>query len=91
MRDQLTETVLSVVASVKHLPQERISLESSLEDLGFDSLDKVTMLFDLEKQCQISIPDEAVGSIRIVRDIVEGVAKLTAAASLDSATPDVQP
>ena len=78
MSDPFAEKVLSTLASVKHIPRERISLESSLQELGFDSLDKITMLFEIEKQFQISIPDEATGTLRTVRDVVEGIAVLVA-------------
>ena len=82
------EKVLSAVASVKHIPRERISLESSLEELGFDSLDKIVMLFELEKQFQVSISDDAVRSVRSVSDVVEGAAKLVANTPFPSVTPE---
>ena len=88
MADPFAEKVLSALASVKHIPRERISLESTLEELGFDSLDKIVMLFELEKQFQISISDDAVRSVRSVRDVVEGAAKLGANAPLPSGAPE---
>ena len=88
MADPFAEKVLSALASVKHIPRERISLESTLEELGFDSLDKIVMLFELEKQFQISISDDAVRSVRSVRDVVEGAAKLVANAPLPSGAPE---
>jgi len=84
--DLLTEKVLSAVASVKHIQREQISADSALQELGFDSLDTTVLLFELEKQFQISIPDEAVRSVRTVRDVVDGVAKLMVSASPDSVT-----
>ena len=86
--DESTEKVLSTVASVRHISRERVSLESSLEELEFDSLDRVTLLFELEKAFQISISDDEARSIRNVRDVVEGVAKVVAGAALDSAAPE---
>ena len=38
MPEDLAEKVISILASVKHIPREKITLESSLADLGFDSL-----------------------------------------------------
>lgn len=83
--DESAEKVVSAITSVKHIPRESISLESSLEGLGFDSLDTITLLFELEKQFNISVPDDEVRSIRTVRDVVEGVARLVANASIDPA------
>jgi acyl carrier protein len=81
--DPFVETVLSTVASVKHMARERITLESSLQDLGFDSLDAIVLTFELEKQFNISIPDDKVRSVRSVRDIVEEVARLAGNGALD--------
>ena len=43
---------------------------------------------ELEKAFQISISHDEARSIRNVRDVVEGVAKLVAGAALDSAAPE---
>jgi acyl carrier protein len=81
MSDELEEKVLSVIATSKRIPRERVSLDSSLEDLGMDSLDQLNLLFALESDFNISIPDEEAKSIRNVREMVEGVRKLVADAS----------
>ena len=87
--DSCTQKVLSALAAVKHVPAEGISVDSSLDDLQLDSLDKVTLLFELEKQFDISIPDEQLRSIRSVRDVVDGVARLSGQTL--SAEPAAQP
>ncbi len=79
------EKVLATLASVKHIPLERITLDRPLQELGFDSLDTISVLFELESAFNIAIPDEEAGSIRTAQDIVEGVRKLLARAPLDSA------
>jgi acyl carrier protein len=80
--DPFADKVLSAVASVKHIPRERVSPESSLQELGFDSLDATVLMFELEKQFQVTIPDDGVRSVRTVADIVEEVRKLAESASL---------
>jgi acyl carrier protein len=84
MSDPLVETVVSALAEVKHVPPERITLETTLADLGMDSLDTVTMLFELETRLQISIPDEAAKSVRTVRDVVDGIRGLAASPAAQS-------
>lgn len=79
MADPITEKVLATLAAVKRIPREQVTLDSSFEALGLDSLDTLNILFDLENEFQISIPDEDARSIRSVRDIVDGVKKLMAA------------
>jgi acyl carrier protein len=91
MPDEVAEKVIATLASVKRISAEKISLETNLQDLGIDSLDVFTLLFELENAFKISIPDDDVRSIRTVSDIVDGVKKILAAAppdaSLGSATP----
>ncbi|MGD0964060.1 MAG: acyl carrier protein [Candidatus Acidiferrales bacterium] len=90
MPDAVAEKVIATLASVKRIPAEKITLETNLQELGIDSLDVFTLLFELENAFKISIPDDDVRSIRSVNDIVEGVKKILAApsgTSLDSATP----
>ena len=79
MPDELAEKVIGILASVKHIPREKISLQSSLVDLGFDSLDTISMLFELENAFQINIPDESARTIRYVSEIVDGIRALQAA------------
>ena len=80
MPDDLTEKVITILSTVKHIPRERINPESSLADLGFDSLDTISMLFELETAFNVSIPDESARSIRYVHEIVDGIRALQAAA-----------
>ena len=91
MSDPVAEKIFRTLASVKRIPVEQISLDSSLQNLGIDSLDTFTLLFELENEFQISIPDEEAKSIQSVKDIVTGVKRLlagaAAAGSLDSAAP----
>jgi acyl carrier protein len=91
MSDAVAEKVISTLASVKRIPAEKITLETNLQDLGIDSLDVFTLLFELENAFKISIPDDDVRSLRTVNDVVDGIKKLLAAAppdsSLGSATP----
>jgi acyl carrier protein len=91
MSDAVAEKVISTLASVKRIPADTITLETSLQDLGIDSLDVFTLLFELENAFKISIPDDDVRSLRTVNDVVDGIKKILAAAppdtSLGSATP----
>jgi acyl carrier protein len=87
MTDTVAEKVIELLASVKHIPAASLSPDSMLADLGFDSLDTITVLFELESKFHISIPDEEARAIRSVRDVVEGVRKLIMASSAASPAP----
>jgi acyl carrier protein len=91
MSDAVAEKVITTLASVKRIPADKITLATNLQDLGIDSLDVFTLLFELENAFKISIPDDDVRSIRTVNDIVDGIKKILAAAppdpSLGTASP----
>jgi acyl carrier protein len=72
MDQQLSERVVSVIARTQKIPHETIRLDSSLEELGIDSFDGVNILFALEDEFDIRIPDEA-KELKTIRDIVENM------------------
>ncbi|HEY2572857.1 MAG TPA: acyl carrier protein [Verrucomicrobiaceae bacterium] len=80
MADEVAEKVIATLASVKRIPVEGIKPDTNLQELGIDSLDVFTLLFELENAFKISIPDDDVRSIRTVNDVVSGIKKLLAAA-----------
>ena len=56
---------------------EALHLDSRFEELGFDSLDSIKIVFALEESFDVNIPDEAVreiSSIRMVVDRLQGLA-----------------
>jgi acyl carrier protein len=88
MPDQVTEKVLAVIAEIKRLPKDSVSLDSSFQALGIDSLDGMNILFELENEFDINIPDEQARSIQSVREMVEGVKKLLASSPASTPSPE---
>jgi acyl carrier protein len=78
MDDALTAKVIAEIAAVKKVPVESITIDSTFEQLAMDSLDAMNLLFSLEEQFGVSIPDEAANSIKDVRGTVAGVERLLA-------------
>ena len=76
--DSLGEQVIRVIAQTQRIPLESISLDSTFEELKIDSLDGINIVFALENEFGIEIPDEGVQNLRSVRETVEGVRKLVA-------------
>lgn len=81
MSDELIQRVLKVIATVKRLPQEEVTIDRSFQELGIDSMDGVEILFALENEFDITIPDEDAKAIRSIREMAAGVDKLVAAKS----------
>jgi acyl carrier protein len=81
MSDDLIQRVLNVIAASKRIPRETVTIDAELQALGIDSMDAVEILFALENEFDINIPDDEVRQVRTVRQMCEGVAKLVAAKS----------
>ena len=70
---------IDIIAKSKGIPADTITLASTFEELNIDSLDKINISFEVEEAFNIDIPDEALGTIKTVGDMVDGVTKLQAA------------
>ncbi len=79
MSDDLAQRVLNVIAGCKKIPAGKVTIESGFEELGIDSMDAVEILFALENEFDITIPDDQVRGVRNVRMMAEGVRSLVAA------------
>src|ERR1700721_1344474 len=91
MSDAVADKVIATLASVKRIPADKITLDTNLQELGIDSLDVFTLLFELDNAFKISIPDDDVRPIRTVNDVVEGVRKLVAPAPPDAPVARARP
>jgi acyl carrier protein len=79
MTEDLIPRVTGVIAKSQHIPPESVTIDSTFEDLKIDSLDGINILFALEGEFDVDIPDDAAKQIRSVRQAVEGIEKLLAA------------
>jgi len=85
MSDEFIQRIRNVIANSQKLPLEKVTIDSTFQDLGIDSMDAVNILFGLESEFDINIPDEEVKEIRTVRQMAEGVEKLVASKTAGSA------
>lgn len=76
MSEELTKKVIQIIADTQRMPAEKIKPESTFQELGIDSLDGINILFALENEFNINIPDDAAQTIRSVQEMIEGVQKL---------------
>lgn len=79
MSHQLTASVIEVIAKTQHLPAESITIDKTFAELKIDSLDGMNILFAVENEFDITIPDEQAAAIKSVREMVEGIQKLVTA------------
>jgi acyl carrier protein len=81
MSDELIQRVIKAIATTKRIAVESVTIDSSFEQLGIDSMDAVEILFALESEFDINIPDEEARSVRGIRQLCEGVERLVQAKS----------
>lgn len=79
MPDTTLERVISVIVKTQHYPPDKAALvtaEANFADLGIDSLDGINIVFALENEFDVAIPDEGAKTMKSVIDIVAGIDKL---------------
>ncbi len=76
---ELSDRVIRVIAETQKISADLIGRESTFEELKFDSLDGINILFALENEFDINIPDEAARQIKSIPEMVAGIEKLIAA------------
>lgn len=69
----VTERVIKVFADFKKASTDDITTETSFEELGMDSLDGLNLVFELEEEFGIIIPDDRVKEMRSVGQAIEGI------------------
>jgi len=68
--------VFEAIAREQQRSPEDLTLETRLEDLGIDSLRAITILYQLEEQFEIEIPNEVIETIVTIGDIITNINQL---------------
>jgi acyl carrier protein len=59
MTTDISNAILDIIAShTEDLPRDQINVDSTLDDIGIDSLAMAEIIFDLEDHFDIEIPEE---------------------------------
>lgn len=82
----VSERVIHVFAQFKKTEPENIKMDTTFEELGFDSLDGLNLIFELEEEFDITVPDDKVQSMKSVREVIEGIESLLSVKT-DAAEP----
>ena len=76
MADSIESQVIAIIAKKRKLDPASVTLDSTFEQLGVDSLDAADLLFTFEDTFGIVVPDDAAQSMKSVRQVVDGVRRL---------------
>ena len=72
----ITHEVIKIISKTKSLQPSRLRVHSNFNhDLGFDNLDVVDIILEVEKNFRITIPDEV--QVTTVGDLVQYVSTHT--------------
>jgi len=79
--EDIASKVKKIISDKLGIEESKVTPEASFtNDLGADSLDTVELIMDLEKEFNISIPDDAAENIATVQDAIDFVTKELGAA-----------
>lgn len=70
------EKVIEIIAREQHLEPGKVTIDSTFAELGIDSLDGVNILFALEEEFKIDIPDVVAQNMKSVRQVVESLTRV---------------
>ena len=76
LSEDLQARVIRVIAKTQRIPLETVTIDSTFEELKIDSLDGINLIFALESEFNVDIPDEEAREIKSVRQMAQGVALL---------------
>ncbi len=71
--DEIEQKVIELIAENQQIEADKITIDSTFEELGVDSFDGVNLLFAIESEFELSVSDEQAKQLRSVREMVEGV------------------
>ena len=78
MSDEFIQRIVKLIAKAQKVPPDTITLDSRFDELNIDSMDAVEILFELETEFDVIIPDDQMRSMQTVREVAESVEKLMA-------------
>jgi len=74
-RSEIAEQLIGIVRQEKNVPEDLLRPETLLAEAGIDSLDSLTILFAIEEQFKISIPDPEARAVRTFGDLIDIIEK----------------
>ncbi|WP_246153458.1 acyl carrier protein [Terriglobus albidus] len=77
--EKIRQHCIELIAAAKKVPPETLSPASTFEEIGLDSLDKVTLAFDVEEAYDIAIPESALATIQSISDMAAAIQQAVAA------------
>ena len=85
------ETIFDIISKEAGIDIAKISMDSTLKDLEIQSLDAVQIIFEIEDQYKITLPDRDPNfDTESVKGLVEAVERLVAEKQAGAVAPPAQ-
>lgn len=72
----IEKIVIDIITREQHLNEGVVRLDSTFAELGIDSLDGINIVFALEAEMNLTVPDNIARSMKSVRDVVESLTRV---------------
>lgn len=66
--------IATIISEIAEVPYGSIEDNTSMEELGIDSLDALRIVAAIEKKYRVEIPEEEIGEVETFADILRMVA-----------------
>ncbi len=76
MSEAVFQKVVELVAARIHISTGDISPDSTFEELGIDSLAALSLIYDLEDEYNIEIPNEEAMNVTNIKQMVDSLERL---------------
>ncbi len=88
MNTDTAERTIAVIAKFREVPEDQVTLETSLEELKMDSLDGLNLIFELEEEFDIMIPDDKALKMKTIGEMVAGIELIRSGETLDDVSDE---
>ena len=75
MAEEILKKVIELIVQYSDRTPEKITIDTTFEELDMDSLDSITLIADLEEAFSVVIPNETALHIQTVREAVRALEK----------------
>jgi acyl carrier protein len=88
MNTDTAERTIAVIAKFREIPEDQITVDTSLEELKMDSLDGLNLIFELEEEFDIMIPDDKALQMKTIGEMVAGIDLIRSGESLEDVSDE---
>jgi len=90
MFEDTAQKVVDIITSTQKLEPGKVTIDSTFEELQIDSLDGLNIVFALENEFDLDIPDDQAKELTTVRQVAERINALLESRANGAAEPPAE-